>query len=872
MALMSITVQAQQGQWTWMNGSNLTNQSGHFGTQGVFDSANTPPSLWEACQWTDKDGNFWLFGGLEQSGWLYSDLWEFKPSINQWAWIKGTGIINQQPLYGTYQIPSTTNSPGARNGGVPTWVDTAGDLWLFGGAGPYAMNDLWRYHIATNEWTWMAGPNVSQDPGNYGTIQVPSPSNNPPCRSATNAAWTDANNCLWFFGGSNQGYYSDMWKFDISTNQWTWMKGPNTTNQPAVYGTIGVPDVANIPNGRTCHGKWKDSNGNFWLFGGNSNNTINSYNDLWKYNPTTNEWAWMSGTNVANNTGTVGTPCVSCTSNISSARSDNSSCWTRAGDNFVNFGGIRTGGFYNDLWGYNVSTNQWTWMSGSIVGNQAGLYGTLLVSSPSNMPSSRMGSLSWSDSLGNLWMFGGKGNAGTLNDMWRFVPDTTCQIPGTPVTVHSAFTVNPITGCSPITVTFNNTSTNGNFYTWSIGNVTFSNSTNPTHTFSAGTYTVTLIANASCSADTSTMVITVEPIPQPVISGNMLCDTMPTVLDAGTYTWYHWSTGETTETITVNSANVYRVTVTNGNGCTGTAFDSVRVLQVPNPIIAGGDSFCVGHPVMLNTSNYSHYIWSTGSTTNQIVANSTGIYSVTVTDANGCAGIANDTVQVFNDNPIITGHSFCAGDTTTTLTTHLFAHYIWNTGSTTQSIIVLTANIYSVTVTDVNGCTGVDSINITTNPSPTQPIIIQQGDTLIITNFTTGIYWYNDGHYLSTYPFYIVKHTGCYQAIAIDSNGCKSKSDSICFSFAGINEITSNHGISIYPNPNDGTFTIHSPFSIPNSQLTIRDVIGQLIYSQSFINSKGMETITIPLSNGLYLWELTTNDGTLGKGKLAVIK
>src|ERR1039457_2286367 len=157
-SLFTVHSFAQQGQWTWMNGSNLTNQNAIYGTQGVFAPTNTPNASYEACEWTDHQGNFWLFGGE-----YYSDLWEFKSGINQWAWIKGPGIGDQPGLYGTYQVPSITNNPGARGNGVATWVDTAGDLWLFGGNGYDIngnfgpLNDLWKYHIATKEWTWMHG-------------------------------------------------------------------------------------------------------------------------------------------------------------------------------------------------------------------------------------------------------------------------------------------------------------------------------------------------------------------------------------------------------------------------------------------------------------------------------------------------------------------------------------------------------------------------------------------------------------------------------------------------------------------------------------------------------------------------------------------
>src|ERR1700722_19634467 len=178
--LLSIKGYCQQGEWTWMNGDSTAGSSGHFGTQGVFDSLNTPPALYEACQWTDKEGNFWLYGGGHAGYGGYSDLWKFDPTINQWAWIKGPGGVNgQSPNLGVQGIPSPTNTPGGRFLGVMTWVDTSGNLWLFGGSTGFDIyNDLWVYSIATNEWTWMKGNNN----GSYGTKGIEDTTNNPPPR------------------------------------------------------------------------------------------------------------------------------------------------------------------------------------------------------------------------------------------------------------------------------------------------------------------------------------------------------------------------------------------------------------------------------------------------------------------------------------------------------------------------------------------------------------------------------------------------------------------------------------------------------------------------------------------------------------------
>jgi type IX secretion system substrate protein/galactose oxidase-like protein len=430
---------AQMGEWTWMKGDSTVCYCSlaHYGTQGVFDSLNTPPALYEAYEWTDLNGNFWLFGGSDQDSAgqnFYSDLWEFKPFVNQWAWIKGPGIPNQNGIYGIQGIPSDTNNPGARCSS-PTWVDLSGNLWLFGGAGmalngPHGgLNDLWEYNIATNEWTWMSGPDTANGFGHYGTLMISSPANNPPAKDETNGSWVDSIGNLWLFGGNFFGHpISDLWKYDVSINQWTWMNGPDSINQPPVYGIEGIPDSANHPGARFVYTKWKDSNGNFWLYG-------SGRNDLWRYNPATNEWTWMSGSNQVNSQGISGTQCIGNTMNIPSPRFENRTCWKLSCDNFVIFGGSSNNyeSFYNDIWNYSVSTNEWTWMSGSVT-NPYGHYGSITVSSPDNIPHGRCGSIGWKDNSGNLWMFGGTSDTTinfTLheifyNDMWRFVPDTTC--------------------------------------------------------------------------------------------------------------------------------------------------------------------------------------------------------------------------------------------------------------------------------------------------------------------------------------------------------------------------------------------------------------------------------------------------------------
>jgi hypothetical protein len=160
------------GEWTWMSGSNTIGiyggQPGVYGVRGVPDTANTPGARFSPASWMDASGNLWLFGGqgydwTGTSGFL-NDLWEFTPGtgsgLGQWAWMGGSNVIPPNPtygvqsgepgVYGTQGTPAATNTPGARIGAVP-WIDTSGNLWLFGGQGYDSagsqgyLNDSWQY-------------------------------------------------------------------------------------------------------------------------------------------------------------------------------------------------------------------------------------------------------------------------------------------------------------------------------------------------------------------------------------------------------------------------------------------------------------------------------------------------------------------------------------------------------------------------------------------------------------------------------------------------------------------------------------------------------------------------------------------------------
>ena len=185
----------------------------------------------------------------------------------------------------------------------------------------------------------------------------------------------------------------------------------------------------------------------------------------------------------------------------------------------------------------------------------------------------------------------------------------------------------------------------------------------------------------------------------------MMEKAISTQLCAATASSYLWSTGATTQCITVSAAGTFTVTITNSYGCSSTCNKTVTVNQPPTCSITGNNSCCSGGSIQLCAATAASYLWSTSATTQCINVNSTGTYTVTITDANGCTSSCNKYVTV-NPPPIcsITGGNFCYGSTSQ-LCAATASSYLWSTGATTQCITVSTGGTFTVTITNANGCT-----------------------------------------------------------------------------------------------------------------------------------------------------------------------
>jgi hypothetical protein len=257
------------------------------------------------------------------------------------------------------------------------------------------------------------------------------------------------------------------------------------------------------------------------------------------------------------------------------------------------------------------------------------------------------------------------------------------------------------------------------------------------------TYNVTVTNSQGCTASTSTVVV-VNPTPVPVVGSNSpICAGTTLNLSAtggGTYSWLgpnsFTSTSGTPSIVAATTAatGTYTVTVTSATGgCTATGTTTVTVNAVPNPAITGTLTVCAPNTTTLTASGGTSYAWAAsaggtivgGTTSAQVIASTTGTYTVTVT-ANNCTATSSVAVTV-NTPPTVTitpPATLCVAPATLIATgggTYAWAAANGGTiiGSTTgASITATTTGTYNVIVT-TNGCTTTASTSLTLETAPT---------------------------------------------------------------------------------------------------------------------------------------------------------
>lgn len=279
--------------------TQLAHIDGVTGINSIGDYMGTPatraPSARAfAASWYDATSNgVYIFGGqgmaLDGGGEGYlDDLWFYSFTTGEWSLLKGGPGLNNPGVYGSKGVASASNNPPPR-AGATTWK-IGNQLWMFGGktvysAGPEEFyNDIWKYDIASGNWTWMAGA-ASRDSAVTG-VSTPTQIS---ARANTVSWLSNANSKLYVYGGQRyMGSMLEMWVLDLASLTWSLKRNDNMMD-----GYVSIPglfDDITMPKSQAVAG-WKISDDQLALLDVSGNTFV--------YKPSTNQFA-KPGTNMAN--------------------------------------------------------------------------------------------------------------------------------------------------------------------------------------------------------------------------------------------------------------------------------------------------------------------------------------------------------------------------------------------------------------------------------------------------------------------------------------------------------------------------------------------------------------------------------------------
>ena len=446
-------------------------------------------------------------------------------------------------------------------------------------------------------------------------------------------------------------------------------------------------------------------------------------------------------------------------------------------------------------------------------------------------------------SLGNITITGKKAGTADLNISKESYYDPDVNITHTyldaiPVKINvldktspvADFTANKTKGIVPLTVQFNDTSTNSpTSWNWNFGDETNSTEQNPEHTFSkVGVYNVTLVAiNGDGSSDKS-MNITVDPVPTMPVA-NFIANLTVQFTDTSTNNpnKWNWDFGDGTNSTIQNPVHVYdkegtyhvTLAATNDGGSSDVRSMVITVKRVLNsPVADFTTNTTEGYAPLTvkftdaSTNNPTGWNWNFGDETNSTKQNpehtfsKVGVYNVTLVATNGDgSGDVKSTNITVKSVPTIPVASFTANTTEgsapltvkfTDASTNNPTGWEWNFGDGTSSTeqnpehIFSKVDVYNVTLVATNGdgSSDVKSMNITAKSVPTIPIAnftanTTEGSAPLTVKFTdasinnpTGWKWNFGDETNSTEqnPVHIYSVAGNYTVNLIATNGAGS--------------------------------------------------------------------------------------------------
>ena len=238
-------------------------------------------------------------------------------------------------------------------------------------------------------------------------------------------------------------------------------------------------------------------------------------------------------------------------------------------------------------------------------------------------------------------------------------------------------------------------------------------------------------------------------------------------------------------TFTVSEAGTYNVTLTvTSDSCSDSMVQVLEVLGLPTVDLGNDTTVCDGDSLVLALAVGNDYLWSDGSTsfTNTIIG--VGSLSVTVTDENGC--MKSDTASVLAELQGLSvslgpDQTICPDEPIQLDAGNSGSSYVWSNGATTQTTIVMSSGLISVTVSESGFCDGMDELTITHHV--VDPVMIELDEDscgsriIFVDGSHTVDSWFNGSDSAAIEVFI----TDAYTVTAFDGNGCLSEDSAFVY-------------------------------------------------------------------------------------------
>jgi len=309
------------------------------------------------------------------------------------------------------------------------------------------------------------------------------------------------------------------------------------------------------------------------------------------------------------------------------------------------------------------------------------------------------------------------------------------------------------------------------------------------------------------------------------------------------------------------------------------------VADRPKPSPPSNTNTCDNAPFIVDLGQeFATADWDDVGIQNPRTIDVAGPFPCTITDTLGCVSNVSVTVdQVFQHPTVDLGddRDICEGESDVLNAGPGFNQYQWSNQATTQAVSVLFEGIYEVTVTDGNGCTGQDDVEVTIHPNPVLPVGFGLGswvafaDAYTTVNLTVNTGWDQILWEVNNLPNFAVNDPNfsfevqpgghLVTANVVSVFGCETEEVLAIESWPlGTNDLAERGGLTLFPNPSFGQVTLQAGTAYSSANLLVSDVTGKQVFQKQIpplAKGSQMDLDLSGLAKGTYFLEFRSNMG-----------